>query len=400
MSGDSSRSFASRVQRSGGVWPEPPDWFSFSSLLDIGTCPRRWALRHASFPDLFDTPGYPDVPHVRSLFGDVVHGALETVLRAMSKAGCDSLTSADAAAVLKSLGGFSVIIRSVLDEQLERLEGNERTVDRMATFRRTLQDQLPEMRQQVQATLARLAFVPSAGPRVAGSERSARFPLPNGTFSEVDLRASNLRLAGRVDLITITDDEIRITDFKTGVASEHHLQQLHVYALLWLRDRDRNPTGRPASEVVISYQAADVTTASPGEADLNSVEAQVKEQVASAQQMLGSDPPPALPGEQCTFCTVRHLCEDYWASIDHLPVRDGFQDLELRIRGVNGPRSWHATITRPQSKEGVKCVLRAPSGRNIDADSEVRALGAAVELDDELGVSVSVVPSTEVFALY
>jgi hypothetical protein len=62
------------------LWPEPPAWMSHSSLKEAELCPRRWALRRASYPKIWDKPGYPDMPSLPSLIGDVTHDALEKIL--------------------------------------------------------------------------------------------------------------------------------------------------------------------------------------------------------------------------------------------------------------------------------------------------------------------------------
>ena len=78
------------------VLPAPPGFWSYSSLKEIDACPRRYALARASYPDLWDGPGYPQAPTLAALFGDVVHGALETIVKALAASGCESATAAGA----------------------------------------------------------------------------------------------------------------------------------------------------------------------------------------------------------------------------------------------------------------------------------------------------------------
>ena len=64
------------------------------------------------YPDLWDGRGYPRVPAFAALFGDVVHGALDTIVRALVAAGCESAQSAEAVTVLRQLGGYTAVIEA------------------------------------------------------------------------------------------------------------------------------------------------------------------------------------------------------------------------------------------------------------------------------------------------
>jgi hypothetical protein len=44
------------------TWPQLPRWMSFSALLEIEACPRRWALKSATYPSVWNGRGYPRIP--------------------------------------------------------------------------------------------------------------------------------------------------------------------------------------------------------------------------------------------------------------------------------------------------------------------------------------------------
>ena len=89
------------------TWPAPPNEMSVSSLGEIESCPRRWALASADYPQLWDHPGYPPRLYAASLTGSVVHLALKTVTQALARAGCRLLADADAVQVMRGLGGYT-----------------------------------------------------------------------------------------------------------------------------------------------------------------------------------------------------------------------------------------------------------------------------------------------------
>ena len=80
---------------------------------------------------------------------------------------------------------------------------------------------------------------------------------------------------------------------------------------------------------------------------------------------LAEEPPGARPSqENCTYCPVRQLCEDYWAwnsknVADTDEVGGDFVDLQIRLTGRNGPGSWDGTIESGRDLEsGDRVLLR------------------------------------------
>jgi len=83
---------------------------SFSTLLEVEACPKQWALSSADYPNIWERRGYPNRPFISTLEGTVVHLALERILHSLTKHGCRTLLEEQAFAILKELGGFTVII--------------------------------------------------------------------------------------------------------------------------------------------------------------------------------------------------------------------------------------------------------------------------------------------------
>ena len=161
------RTFDPGVSNSVAVLPDAPDVWSYSSLKAVETCPRRYVLSRSRYPDLWDRSGYPEVPSAAALFGDVVHDSLEVIVRALANHGCTSASGPEAIAVLKDLGGYSKVVKTMLAKRLTRLDGNPRLA---AGGRERLQDQLehriPEAREEVQHYLHRMTLTPQARRRI------------------------------------------------------------------------------------------------------------------------------------------------------------------------------------------------------------------------------------------
>lgn len=401
---DASQRFASRVEGCDGEWPSSPEWLSYSSFRELEACPRRWMLRRASYPQVWERPGYPEMPFVASVLGDVVHRALQRVLMALVENRCESAASACAVATLKALGGYTAILASVLGDRLVELDGNPRLQHRRDAIERTLRERVPEMRERVQATLSRAHLTPRGLDATASGE--ARGPLPDGSYAELELRAADLRWAGRADLVTIEGSQVQITDYKTGVAEPHHAEQLRLYALLWARDIERNPTGGLASSLVLSYPAAEIEVSPPSENELTLLAEDLGRRKEQALESLSERPPPARPAaDLCSHCPVRHLCEDYWDFIDDpalLPTESipAFADVQAVVTHRNGPRSWMCDVQHPSRLRDREVVIRTSEGVEFRPGRAIRILSAISEEDEEHDLlSLTLTSASEVFEL-
>src|SRR6202035_2642742 len=137
-----------------------PKTWSYSSLREATECPRRWMLSRATYPEIWNRWGYPPRPTLPSLMGDVVHGILEVLLRSFHDHGCTSLADPATVKVLKDLGGYTKLVERRIEKELETLGGNPRVADRLGPLQTALRVKVPEIRQRVQAVIARTNFQP------------------------------------------------------------------------------------------------------------------------------------------------------------------------------------------------------------------------------------------------
>src|SRR5947209_6591660 len=133
--------FWTEILDTDGVWPEPPSRWSYSSIMEFRECPRRWMLRRASYPQIWDRRGYPDLPTLPSLMGDVMHRALEELTAAMVGARCSAAGSECGVQVMRDLGGFTALLNRNVVARLDDFTGNPRTERRRNTFEQQLQSQ-------------------------------------------------------------------------------------------------------------------------------------------------------------------------------------------------------------------------------------------------------------------
>ncbi len=373
------------------TWPAAPADMSVSSHAEIEECPRRWALAAAEYPELWGGRGYPPRLQVAALAGSVVHLALEIITKQLTRAGAPSQDHPLATQVLKELGGYTNIVQDCVERILRRFADNPRAVPLMEHAQRTLRGQVPTLRTRVQAMLARLHLPTGTAGVAAASATSAsqpprRVPLTNGTYPEVELRATSIGWKGKADLLVLADDACEITDFKTGAADEAHKFQVRVYAVLWRLDDELNPAGRVVDRLVLAYDNHDVDVPPPSAREIDALGQELLARRRAAEAALAARPPAARPSaETCRYCSVRHLCDAYWAGAAQAVSDDGqFGDAELRIVRQHGTMSWDAVVVRARDLPAkTPALLRLQQPTEFKPGTRVRVLDGAFARDPE-----------------
>lgn len=370
-------------------WP-PPDVMSFSKLVEIESCPHKWALEEATYPDVWGGRGYPGKLQMASLAGTVVHFAIQTVVTALVHAGCHSVSTPESTAVMKELGGFTAVITTAIHSVVARYRDNPRAQHLIDYAIRTLKIQVPEMRTQVQTLVLRInlvaggADVHRAAHPAKGSTRSALRP---GNYSELAVHAPTIGWKARVDLLTLTPELCALTEYKTGAPSDLHRLQVRIYALLWYRDNELNPKARRVNKITLSYPNHEVPVDALDTTELVALETSLIERTYAAKRSVGQKPPAALPhSNKCKYCNVRHLCTTYWSdNVQQLAaVKEDhtFTDAEILIQRRHGIASWlcKVIVGMPQLV-GKTIMLRSLiDGFDFSPKTHIRALDIHVRM--------------------
>ena len=384
-------------------WPGPPDLMSVSTAAEIEACPRRWLLGAASYPSLWDQRGYPPRPSAASLGGTVVHLALEALTKQFVSAGLSSVHGEDATRVLKELGGFTRVIEKCIDDVLADLARNPRASSLVDHVARTLRGRVADLRASTQSLFVRMGIRARAGARWRGRARP-RTELGDGSYSEIEVRCGILLWKGKLDVLHVSDNECEIIDFKAGGAQEKHREQVRTYALLWLRDVELNPKGRAATKLTLAYVKEDVAVEVPSASECDQIARDLAQRRDAAHVAIGAPPGEARPNrENCRYCSVKHLCDEYWRQ----PPLDGeapeFSDFDLVVVGRHSATSWDAQAefcsisTGPAVGKAV--LLRAASDLGLTEGARIRIVGAAAigPMDDGDPFVVSLNSLSEVF---
>ncbi len=358
------------------AWPDPPRRMSYTLLRDIEACPLRWALRRGEYPDVWTGEGYPSAPPLATIAGQLVHGTLERILRAVGRPSNDRNGSistwtsdeslARVVAALRALGGITAVLESLLTDVVRDWTGNPRLAPRAKEWESELRRELPALRRRVQQLLSQVE-VDNVASMAVGSEgvrpeadlnegEGVAHALVPGIYAEVPLNDLELKWYGKADLLRLAPPEVdgdatgecEIVDFKTGEPKEDHSLQLRIYALLWAHDRRLNPGGKLASRLTLIYQTRAISVPPPTDgAELSALSAQLRERSTGAQATVEYNPPEARPSRvACEWCDVRHMCRAYWepatlsAITPPTSAVDGRMDVELSILKEQGVWSW------------------------------------------------------------
>lgn len=378
-------------------WPEIPSEFTVTTLLEIEACPRRWALRTATYEFLWAGFGYPPRVHVSSIAGTVVHEVVQKVTRELAKYGCATIGDSRATEVMRSLGGYSALINRNIDLLLERHRQNPRALQGMTYTAERLRAQLPQLRTLAQTMMARVSL--PACPRTGEQKLKTRprRPLRFGVFSELEFRASTIGFKGRADLLSLTPNKCELIDFKTGQRNDKNVFQIRVYSLLWNRDEELNPERQMADRLVLCYSNGDVRVPPLTADELDQLECELVARRDAASQSVKVRPPEARPSrDNCQFCEVRQLCDSYWTMESQAIIAVGshrgrYADVQLRIKGRHGPRSWDAIIENFHGSHAESpALLRTVDAVEFADGDRVRVIDAAVTPVDEEGVQTLV----------
>jgi PD-(D/E)XK nuclease superfamily len=385
-------------------WPSCPSEMSYSALREIETCPRKWALSRASYPDIWRRTGYPSKMSRAQLFGIVVHKAVETVLDTSSEIPYGDDESAGRVATLRKLGGFSTVVAEAVGDALESLRGNPRALAQEAQLTEWLLRNTADLRAATQHTLACL---PSWNTRGRGTDLRGPTATPSDVLSiglhpEIELHSSMLGWLGRPDLLQVTEEGCAIFDFKTGAPNENHLLQVHAYALLWADDATRNPHCLPVSSLHVVYGSHTDSWPGPDVSDTSHIRRELAERTELVRRATQHVPPEAIPDERrCAMCGVRQLCGDYWAAMPQWspPDTGAFIDLAVVFEEEGASQSTCVVLNGAPRLRGQRVLVKwngGPGGPEVG--DRTLLLGVRVtQLSDDTPTSVSWASTSEAF---
>lgn len=309
--------------------PSLPLLMSYSFVKQVERCPRRWYLSKAQYEGLMTT--YPQPISPQSVLGSIVHGALDTFAQQLATAGYPPVGSEEFRSLRQDFPVRSVV-RTLRSDAVARAQQNPRqplnklgtqvsVEDCVSVFKLLMQ----QVYQPADASAPAGAWsIPADANHLSTDSLDERredlysdnvstlpdIPCPS-LLPEYRVCIDDPPLCGVIDLIRTEAGGDTIYEFKTGARRPEHEEQAWFYSAIW-----QASTQRTVSQCIIVYAGGTpVILSGLGEVDLPSELDRLRERVLQIRHNLSQIPVPALVSlENCRYCTVRQLCDDYWRS--------------------------------------------------------------------------------------
>lgn len=350
------------------AWAGPPPVYSYSSLAQIGKCPRQWQLRRSRYAD---REGFPSRPSPAAAEGDIVHRTLDLLHRELAVAGLPAIGTEGFRRVVSRVD-LRARVEELVREHEEALASHPRSLG-VGRLRRGSQELVNKV-----VRLLRDSYVGTEDGKEAPSREDARVDPGSialsealrhrGVLSELELTHPDIAFKGIVDLVYLDSGSVVVADFKSGSPRPEHEKQVLFYALLWWK-----ASGVCPSRIEVRY-LGDCWHRAVEEDGLRRGEGLLIEKIESASKALAKAPAEARLGDHCDFCPVRQFCDDYWEENPgrRSPDVGGSLDLDVRVESAfdHGLEvSW----------QDAAATLVAESHRVADYDpgDRLRVLGAA-----------------------
>jgi hypothetical protein len=363
-----------------------PERFSYSSLQQLRQCPRRWQLRHARYGN---QRGYPEAFNPAAEQGRMVHRLVSLFFRTMVAAGNPALGSPAFQAAAKELNPLH---RATLlyDEAQRKLAAHPRGRGQRLRFTPLdIYNGASVLFQREYRSSSAPPREPCSGSVAAVHERAqeslTQLLARQGSVSERVLAHPTLPLHGIVDLLLSGDRGAIVIDFKTGAPHDSHREQVQLYGLLWWRQEGSLP-----ERGEVRYGAR-VDVVDVDEATLERLELRLAAELSCLRDELIAEAP-ATPGEHCTHCPVRPLCDRYWH--ESMPG-SAWVDAEILIEGQDA-LGLRGTLLSGQPVRVLLHPMMEALRKELGAGTRTRWLGLR---RDEIMGTLEATEQTEIFVV-
>ena len=370
--------------------------WSASTLNEIEECPKRFALRRASFPEIWSRAGFPNRINAAQVKGIVVHEVVSMIMNSVQNS--SELAEKSVMAFLKERGGYLELLKIILDKELQSANSNPRAELMVETIKREILADLSELRSQVQYFVKEsISKLPTPSSRVENEEinemQSTTFQiLPiNSEYKIVD---SEFPIEGYLDLLVTNEDIDHIIDYKTSkTIHDEYWDQLSLYAWLWYRSAKNSRKGDCRIEVISganlsAYRVIKIE-------DFPAIQKNVLDRIKNAELSITGEVAAKPSVDTCKFCAVKVVCHPYWNMNENQSTEAKWLDLRIRTMGSLGGNAWSVSIL----SDGTPAMLIAGDrdDGSIEVGQELRLLNAYKNEDVETGVVIRLSQNSEIF---
>ena len=375
--------------------PDEPSHWSWSSLSEWQSCPRRWWLRRCTYRNV-TTRLYPGRVSAASLQGSIVHSLIDNCFSQLREGAIPAVQDFDA----------YHLVKTILHKELSELKGNPRVRTSELKAVLSIDACLFQFYQLVKSCSQRELEPASRNSMSARPQETLDKDAPPADAVELDVLIDDPPIWGRIDRYK----DQTIIDWKTGKnepeAKERHARQISFYALLWFLRFGVIP------QLEIRYSdGSRIPVEGPNRSQLQFLREDVEQMIQEAKTLVESNTMPRanVSPDTCQFCPVKQMCDEYWADRSILEFRSNLTNsppgsprlCDIEVSGL--PGNWgpglpfKGTVTSGDFglvEISIPSVMCPPRGMKAFRSARVLS-GQLSESQDTL--SIRTIRSTEVF---
>ena len=370
--------------------------WSASTLNEVEECPKRFALRRASFPEIWSRAGFPNRISAAQVKGIVVHEVVSMIMNSVQNS--SELAETSVMSFLKERGGYLELLKIVLEKELLSANSNPRAELMVESIKREILSDLSELRGQVQYFVKEsINKLPAASSRVENEEINEMAPT---TFqispinSEYKIVDSEFPIEGYLDLLLTNEVIDHIIDYKTSkTIHDEYWDQLSLYAWLWYRSAKNLRKGDCRIEVISGANLSESRIIKIE--DLPTIQMNVLDRIENAEQSITGEIAAKPSIDSCKFCSVKVLCNPYWNMNENQSTEAKWSDMRIRTIGSLGGNAWSVSILSDDTP--AMLIVGDRDDGSIEIGQELRLLNAYKNEDEETGVVIRLSQNSEIF---
>ena len=370
--------------------------WSASTLNEVEECPKRFALRRASFPEIWSRAGFPNRISAAQVKGIVVHEVVSMIMNSVQNS--SELAETSVMSFLKERGGYLELLKIVLEKELLSANSNPRAELMVESIKREILSDLSELRGQVQYFVKEsINKLPAASSRVENEEinemASTTFQIPpiNSEYKIVD---SEFPIEGYLDLLLTNEVIDHIIDYKTSkTIHDEYWDQLSLYAWLWYRSAKNLRKGDCRIEVISGANLSESRIIKIE--DLPTIQMNVLDRIENAEQSITGEVAAKPSIDSCKFCAVKVLCNPYWNMNENQSTEAKWSDMRIRTIGSLGGNAWSVSLLSDDTP--AMLIVGDRDDGSIEIGQELRLLNAYKNEDEETGAVIRLSQNSEIF---
>jgi len=370
--------------------------WSASTLNEVEECPKRFALRRASFPEIWSRSGFPNRISAAQIKGIVVHEVVSMIMNSVQES--SELPKMSVISFLKEQGGYLELLKITLEKELSMASSNPRAELMVDSIRREIMTDLSELRGQVQyfvkESINKLPEVSSRIDNVEGSDIASTMHQIPPIISEYKIIDSEFPIEGYLDLLITNEDIDHIIDYKTSkTIHEEYWEQLSLYAWLWNRSSKNLRKSDCRIEVISGANLSESRVIKVE--DLPAIQKNVLNRIHGAEESITGEISAKPSIDACRFCAVKVLCSPYWNMNENQSIEAKWSDMRISTMENLGGNAWRVSILSDDTP--AMLIVGDRDDGSIAIGQEFRLLNAYKSEDEETGVVIRLSQNSEIF---